>query len=164
MNLVGATFLIAIVTLFVAIGGLWSARELQKSRKLEWAPYLTFQPSPGDAPQGGFTHFTAKVTNIGRGPAINCTLARRLTPNVWQQSAMFDLGNGEAHTAPAPQQVGAMPDFLAKGGNARTVLMCQDQFGSCHMFDPPRPPGVSRWAFRQKPWAKWYRAQIGTGA
>jgi hypothetical protein len=160
MNLVGATFAVACVTLVVAVGSLWSARELWKSRQLDWAPYLTFQLSPGDEPQGGYTHFTAKVTNIGRGRAINCTLARRFTPNVWQQSGMFDLGNGEAHVAPSPQQNGAMPEFLAQGGNARTLLMCQDLSGTCHMFDPPRPPGISRWAFRQPAWAKWYRAQI----
>jgi hypothetical protein len=156
-----ATLFVALITFFVAVGGIWSARELQASRKLEWAPYLTFQPNPGDEGQGGFIFYTAKVTNIGRGPAINCVVARRMTPDLWQASAMFDLGGGEGHVTQARQQTDPMPEFLAQGGNARTVLFCQDQFGSWRMFDPPKPPKVSRrsW-FRRQGWAKWYRSQI----
>ena len=159
LDLGWVTFLLAVVTFIVAIGGVWSARELQKSRKLEWAPYLAF----GDAseePHGPYIHYVATVKNIGRGPAINCIVTRRSSADVWHRSATFDLGGGDKHRATAPQQEGAMPEFLSKLGNGRTVLMCMDQFGAVKMFDHPRPPGVSHRPLGQPGWAKSYRAQI----
>jgi hypothetical protein len=156
--LVLATIFLAVITSLVALGGIWSAAELQAARKLDWAPYLTFG-GPSEEPHGQYLHYVATVKNIGRGPAINCIVTRRSTAEVWHQSATFDLGGGDKDRATAPQQEGGMPDFLTKLGNGRTVLLCTDQFGRCHMFDLPRARQVSRWWLRQD-WAKWYRSQI----
>jgi hypothetical protein len=167
MDLTSVILVLAIATLIAAFGTLRAAvqagrqvRETEISRKLERAPYLTFQSAGGDQAAGSLVQYGAEVSNIGRGPAINCLYVRRMSPDVWCASASFDLGGGDSAEFLARQQTQTMPRFMNDGGSGRSVALCQDQFGTCHMFDPPRPPQMSYSSKRQPPWAQWYREQI----
>jgi hypothetical protein len=39
-------------------------------------------------------------------------------------------------------------------------MFCQDQTGTCHLFEPPHEPQVSPGVVGAPPWADWYRVQI----
>jgi hypothetical protein len=134
--------------------------EMETTRQLEWAPYLTFD-SGQDQPAGNFVHYKATVKNIGRGPAINCLVARFLFQDKWCLSGNFELGSLQHHETLAPGQADPPPDFLGAVGAGRTVMFCQDQGGACHMFDPPRSAEISATADGEPAWANWYRKQIG---
>jgi hypothetical protein len=183
MDLTGiATVALALVTLVVAVATLVTARqtkdladytknlgvqaerqvrEMEISRKLEWAPYLTFEHG-ADRPAGGFEHYVATVVNIGRGPAINCLLARYLIKGKWCLSGNFEVGGGQrTGEVVALGQTDPEPTFLGQVGSGRTVMFCQDQFGDSHMFDPFRPAQSCAAAGGQTDWAEWYRARLG---
>lgn len=137
--------------------------EMETSRKLEWAPYLTFQPTEGgDNLVGGLAHYTATVTNIGRGAAINCVLLRLISSekSIWCMSSMFDLGQGDKERFFAPAQTTALPKFLEAKPGGSTWLLCEDQFGNDHMFNPPIPPETTSAGADASQWANWYRGQI----
>src|SRR5438105_15181602 len=105
--------------------------EMETSRKLEWAPYLTFQPADRGDVLVGFVHYTATVTNIGRGPAINCLLVRLISKerSTWCVSSMFDLGHGDEAKFVAHAQTAALPRFIEDKPGGGTWLFCEDQFG-----------------------------------
>jgi hypothetical protein len=137
--------------------------EMETSRKLEWAPYLTFQPADGgDNLAGGFVHYKATVTNIGRGPATNCILVRLISTerSTWCMSSMFDLGHGDKEKFFAPAQTAALPKFLVDKPGGNTWLFCEDQFGTHHMYSPPAPPETSKVGAEALEWADWYKEQI----
>jgi hypothetical protein len=138
--------------------------EMETSRKLEWAPYLTFQPADGgDNLAGGFVHYNATVINIGRGPAINCILVRLISKerSTWCVSSMFDLGHGDKEKFTAHAQTSALPKFLEDKPGGSTWLFCEDQFGTCHVFNPPKRPLTWSNAAAEAPdWAGWYQTQI----
>ena len=74
---------------------------MELARKLEWAPCLTYQPSDGGDSLVGFVHYTATVTNIGRGPALDCFFIRVLgSTGKWCLSTRFDLGYGQNEKFP----------------------------------------------------------------
>lgn len=136
--------------------------EMELSRRLEWAPHLAVQPGGQEEPGGGdLVHFKATVTNIGRGPGINCLLVRFINVDHWCASGNFELGGGQsAQDMLAHGQDEPPPPFLANIGALRTVMFCRDQFGAFHMFDPPRPALVWRTGDAETDWATWYRAQV----
>jgi hypothetical protein len=185
MDLTGiATVALALVTLVVAVATLVTARqtkdladytknlgvqaerqvrEMETSRKLEWAPYLSFEQG-GDNISGELTHYAAIVLNIGRGPAINCLLARYLTSRMWCVSGNFEVGGGQRTTdkVVAMSQTDPVPAFLSQMGAGRTVMFCLDQFDSSHMFDPSRRAHSWPTDGVQPEWAKWYQARLDT--
>ncbi|MGA7911389.1 MAG: hypothetical protein WCC30_07565 [Candidatus Dormiibacterota bacterium] len=136
--------------------------EMELSRKLDWAPCLTYQPSHGgDSLVGGFS-YTATVTNIGRGPALDCFFIRVLaSTGKWAQSTQFDLGSGQQLEFTAREQPVPPPAFFGKEPGITTVLFCHEPSGACHVFglaDGRRQ--VSSSAADAPPWAVWYREQI----
>lgn len=133
--------------------------EVRTDRELNYRPYLSFNAGM-DHPAGGLVHYQATVINVGRGPAINCLLARFMIREIWCLSANFELGSNQSLDTFAPAQVDPPPAFLGQIGAGRTVMFCQDQFGACHMFDPPRAAQVSAMAEGAPEWAAWYRERI----
>lgn len=170
-----ATLIVALVTLYTAQQtrdladhtknlGIQAERqvsEMEASRKLELSPYLTFEQQQ-DVISGPLTHYSAIVGNIGRGPAINCLLARFMVGKYWCLSGNFEVG-GRQRTIDritALAQTDPVPPFLSQMGAGRTVMFCLDQFGKLHMFDPSRRFHV--WpADGDKPeWASWYESRL----
>jgi hypothetical protein len=169
------TVLVALATLVVAFQtkklagatvtlGTYAERQLAEMelvRKLEWAPCLTYQPSDGGDSLVGYVHYTATVTNIGRGPALDCFFIRVLGPaGKWCQSSRFDLGYGQKEKFTANEQPTPKPDFLSRETGMTTVLFCHEQSGACHMFGLADGRQVSSSAADAPPWAVWYREQI----
>jgi hypothetical protein len=134
--------------------------EMELARRLEWTPYLTFQPTGGDQLAGGYVHYKAMATNIGRGPAINCIFLRVMGEFAWCLSSMFDLGYGQHDEFTANAQATPKPPFLGQEAGFSTLMFCQDQTGTCHLFDPPHEPQTSPAVEGAPPWADWYREQI----
>lgn len=107
--------------------------EMELSRGLEWAPYLAVQPgAKEEAAAHDLVHFKATVTNIGRGPAINCLLVRFVHDQRWCASGNFELGGGQS-----------AEDMLAHA-----------------QVDPPRLTLVWRMGDAETDWATWYCAQL----
>lgn len=136
---------------------------MQTAHRLEVAPYLTFQPEPGDQVAGGWVHYTARITNVGRGPGINCILVRFLQGQQWSVSANFELGPGQSFVTTANAQQDGPPDFVTGQGAGRSLLFCLDQFGGAWLFDPPRPVKTWSQGGEVEEWLGWYQAQIAPG-
>ncbi len=169
------TVLVALATLVVAFQtkklagatvnlGTYAERqlaEMELARKLEWVPCLTYQPSDGGDSLVGFVHYTATVTNIGRGPALDCLFIRVLgATGKWCESSRFDLGYGQERKFTANEQPTPKPDFLSQETGITTVLFCHEQSGVCHMFGLAGGRQVSSSAADGPPWAVWYREHI----
>jgi len=163
-----ATVIVALTTLVVAFQTKRLATqadrqvtEMETARRLEWTPYLTYQPSSGGDSLVGYAHYTATITNIGRGPAFDCFFIRLMgSTGPWCKSTHFDLGYNQKEEFNAPGQSGPRPDFLSKETGVTTVLFCQEQSGTCHMFGFGDRPRVSASPADAPPWAEWYRKEI----
>ena len=135
--------------------------EMELARKLEWVPCLTYQPSDGGDSLVGFVHYTATVTNIGRGPALDSFFIRVLgATGKWSQSSRFDLGYGQEVKFTANEHPTPKPAFLSQETGMTTVLFCHEQSGACHMFGMGDGRQVSSSAADAPAWAVWYREQI----
>jgi len=106
--------------------------EMQRTRELEWRPYLSLVSLGYAKSQDGIS-FTCNVTNLGRGPALRCVCALFAEEYV-AVSPIFNLAplenhrksgqSGKVHDFPALSQMFALPGEAAIG--QRLMAVCRD--------------------------------------
>jgi len=88
------------------------------------------------------------ITNIGRGPALNCTYVRAAesADGNFMRTALFDLGVGHRIELPAEPVESMEANPLSLLGEKVEAIFCQDQLGNTIRFLPgtPRPEVFSR--------------------
>ena len=138
------------------------AEESRLQRDLAWQPLLKAEVQSGLA-SGDKITLTVKLTNIGRGPALDCVYVARDESNRWCRTFPGHLGADEPVVSRADSGTGEPPwEVLApladsddQTARLMSVLVCSDQFGNRFRFVGPRTE-VSRLADTDKPpWATW---------
>jgi hypothetical protein len=88
------------------------------------------------------------VSNIGRGPALNCMYVRdsRGDRREFARTGVFNLAAGHVIQVPAQEFDDLDQRLFASEGQPREALLCQDQFGNTFRFTPglARPDVFSR--------------------
>lgn len=157
-----ATIGIAIITWF----------EVGRDRELGQVPYIV--PSLNLAP--GETGSDWRVTNVGRGPAFNCRIVRRLpeAKNVEiHECDLFHVGDGQEaehlHVRPVPGSTrsGVLDQMFGDEPNQGEAIacVCEDTLGNryrFHFIDHGQSVAHSFDVRRRKErgpapsWASWY--------
>ncbi len=135
--------------------------ELQRDRDLSWQPYLVAGTQRGFA-----TLAEATVTNIGRGPALNCVYAERRA-NQWARTSpgtVFALAPNEQKKMYTIEVEGRPPPALFESErilpvdrrDAVGVMFCQDVLGDKLFRFVSYRPGYDVWRASESPplWAQ----------
>ena len=127
-----------------------SLEELRRSRELDAQPLIVRQET-GARTVGGRAVRDIDVTNIGRGPALNCVYVRESAAIRREivRTGAFSLAAGHHIPLPAEQidsDLDSATSLFASDDLPREVLVCQDQFGNAFRFTPgfPKPDVIYR--------------------
>jgi hypothetical protein len=180
--IVGAGTLAA--NLWLAYEAKTSLDQAREDRQLDWAPHLTVADWPHNPldliPRVHFREW--KVKNVGRGPALNCRVCawwwtsspERGFQQRFGLSGVFSLGPIEERGVRviATDIVasfkgsetwirGVFGQYRARAAQSgiHLALLCEDQFGGLHNFDPSSS-SHRYWHFnrsrgRPLPWVYW---------
>jgi hypothetical protein len=102
--------------------------EVRRDRELAYMPYLTFRPWPMNVA-------VLEVTNIGRGPAVDCRACRADSQTDWTLTGPFALGAGESIRLFRGGMQMTPPAGIFPAVPHADVLFCRDQLGAVYRFD-----------------------------
>ena len=107
--------------------------EIRRDRELAWMPYVVLEPGAFGSNIGpNEMTITGFVTNVGRGPALNCFHAY-IGSGKWSRSPLFGIPAGDkrnvASVLTPPPIDGALFTYGQEAIDNIHVVVCQDSFG-----------------------------------
>ncbi|HEV2953277.1 MAG TPA: hypothetical protein VG015_04240 [Candidatus Dormibacteraeota bacterium] len=135
-------------------------RELQRTREMEWRPFVNWKIGGGA---------WVEAANFGRGPALNTVFFVVDTDSSWRGSpleVLCDLSPNqeikqEDQILVVERRGTAPPRPQVASGTPRAVAFCEDQLGNRYRFIRGRvePDIWTRGAGMEKPdWVTWYES------
>jgi hypothetical protein len=149
------------------------AAAAQLAVELDYRPVVVVTGTFGG---NGIPYDTARIANLGRGPALNVRYLCRMSAQwhqfnpghleEWRMSNSFDLAGAQAPIEVTTEWVagGQGPDAIWQGTNeiVEKVVFCQDQAGNRYRFVPFKPlPEVWHVTDEMPEWVEWYETKSG---